>query len=115
MAKIGQFVNDPKLGAYCTITLDSGEKILVNHDKGSLTGGRLSIESSRLMGLRSERIFSCNLDDPQGRAALSGLRRDAQPGSSEATPLGALVDYVKECRSLAEVRQKCDALRPGAN
>ena len=115
MAKIGQFVNDPKLGAYCTITLDSGEKILVNHDKGSLTGGRLSIESSRLMGLRSERLFTCNLEDPQGQAALSGLTRDAQPGSSEATPLGALVEYVKECRSTAEVREKCGSLLTGAS
>lgn len=110
MAKIGQFVNDPKIGAYCSITLDSGEKILVNHDKGSLTGGRLTIESSKLMGLRSEQIFACNLDEPQGQAALAGLTRDARPGSSEATPLGALVEYVKECRSLAEVRDKCGAL-----
>lgn len=115
MAKVGQFVNDPKLGAYCTITLDSGEKILVNHDKGSLQGGRLTIESSRLMGLRSERIFTCNLDEPQGKAALSGLTRDAQPGSAEATPIGALVDYVKECRSVAEVRERCGALMRAAS
>lgn len=36
-----------------------------------------SVESAR-----SERIFACNLDQPQGQAALSGLTRDAQPGSA---------------------------------
>ena len=31
MAKVGQWVTDPKAGAYCRITLDNGEKIVVNH------------------------------------------------------------------------------------
>ena len=39
MGKVGRFVSDPKEGAYCQITLDSGEKILVNHDKGGFKGG----------------------------------------------------------------------------
>ena len=34
MAKVGRFVTDPKAGSYCRITLDSGERILVSHDKG---------------------------------------------------------------------------------
>jgi hypothetical protein len=34
MGKVGRFVTDPKAGAFCQITLDSGEKILVSHDKG---------------------------------------------------------------------------------
>ena len=38
MAKVGRFVTDPKAGAYCQITLDSGEKIVVNHDEGRLQG-----------------------------------------------------------------------------
>ena len=29
MAKVGRFVTDPRAGAYCQITLDTGEKIVV--------------------------------------------------------------------------------------
>ena len=43
MGKVGRFVTDPKAGAYCQIALDSGEKILVSHDKGGFKGGHLSI------------------------------------------------------------------------
>ena len=43
MGKVGRFVSDPKAGAFCQIALDSGEKILVSHDKGGFKGGRLSI------------------------------------------------------------------------
>jgi hypothetical protein len=39
MAKVGRFVVDPKAGAYCQLTLDSGEKLIVNHDKGGFKGG----------------------------------------------------------------------------
>jgi hypothetical protein len=31
MPKVGRFVTDPRAGAYCQITLDSGEKVIVNH------------------------------------------------------------------------------------
>lgn len=34
MGKVGRFVTDPRAGAYCQIVLDSGERIIVNHDKG---------------------------------------------------------------------------------
>jgi hypothetical protein len=108
MAKVGRFVTDPRAGAYCQITLDSGEKIVVNHDKGGFKGGRLTIESSRLMGLRSERVFGCDLDSPEGAAALRRLTANAQ--GVEATPLGAFVGYVKGCGSVAEVKARCAAL-----
>jgi hypothetical protein len=110
MAKVGRFVVDPKAGAYCQITLDSGEKILVNHDKGGFKGGRLTIEVTRFMGFSSDRFFDCDLDSPQGMAMLGQLTRDARPGTTEATPLGALVEYVKACRSVAEVKTRCAAL-----
>jgi hypothetical protein len=113
MSKVGRFVTDPRAGAYCQITLDSGEKILVNHEKGGFKGGLLTIEVSRMMGLRSERIFACHLDSPQGVAALARLTRDAQPGSIEATPLAAFVAYVKDAGSLAELRTRCAALMSG--
>ena len=48
--KASRFVNDPKAGAYCQIVLGTGEKVIVNHDKGG---------------------FACALDSPEGRAARS--------------------------------------------
>ena len=110
MAKVGQFVIDPGAGSYCQITLDSGEKIVISHEKGGHKGGPLTIEVSRFFGLSSARIFRCDLDADEGRAALTQLTRDARPGSVEATPLGAFVEYLKTSRSVAEVKTKCAAL-----
>jgi hypothetical protein len=112
MAKVGRFIVDPKAGAYCQITLDSGEKIVVNHDKGGFKGGRLTIEVTKLFGLSSERIFTCDLDGA-GKAALSALTRDAPEGSLGATPLGAFVEFVKDSRSVSDVKQRCAALPSG--
>jgi hypothetical protein len=108
MAKVGPFVTDPKAGAYCQITLDSGEKIIVNHEKGGFKGGRLTIELSRLMGFKSERIFACDLDSPEGAAALDRLTAGAH--GVDATPLGAFVKHVKDCGVAGEVKIRCAAL-----
>ncbi len=51
MAKVGRFITGPRAGAYCQITLDSGEKILVNH-KGGFNSGWLTIEVSKVHGLQ---------------------------------------------------------------
>ena len=110
MAKVGRFVSDPKAGAYCQITLDSGEKIIVNHDKGGFKGGRLTIEVSKFMGFSSDRIFACDLDSAEGQAALARMAREARPGSVEATPLGACVEHIKGCASVADVKTRCAAL-----
>lgn len=110
MAKVGQWVTDPKAGAYCRITLDSGEKIVVNHDKGGFKGGWVTIERLKLLGLSSDRIFACNLDSEQGKAALSFLTRDAQERSLDATPLGVFVKFLKDCPSVAEVEARCTSL-----
>jgi hypothetical protein len=110
MAKVGRFVTDPKAGAYCQITLDSGEKIVVNHDKGGFKGGRLTIELTKFLGLSSERIFTCDLDGAAGKAALTELTRDAVEGSAVATPLGAFVELVRDCASVADVKKRCAAL-----
>jgi hypothetical protein len=110
MGKVGRFVTDPKAGAYCQIVLDSGEKIIVNHDKGGFRGGSLVIEVSKFMGFSSDRIFTCALDSPEGRATLANLTRDVREGSVEATPLGAFVQYVKDCPSVADVKTRCAAL-----
>jgi hypothetical protein len=111
MSKVGPFVTDPKAGAYCKIHLDSGERIIVNHDKGGFKGGRLTIEVSRLMGFSSEGIFECDLNGPSGAAALGRLTAGAQ--GVDATPLGAMVRYVKDCGSVAEVKTRCAALLTG--
>jgi hypothetical protein len=110
MAQVGRFVTDPKAGSYCRITLESGEKILVNHDKS-----RLTIELSKLFGLSADRLFACDLGTPIGQEVLSRLTRGAQPGTADATPLGALVKYVKDCGTAADVKARCDALATSAS
>lgn len=113
MAKIGRFVTDPRAGAYCHITLDSGEEIVVKHDKGGFKGGMLTIEVLKFMGFASDRIFACNLDSPQGQAILAWLTRGAEPGSVAATPLGAAAEFVRDSGSLAELKPRCAALMSG--
>lgn len=110
MARIGQFVSDPKAGAYCRMTLDSGEKIVVNHDKGGFKGGWLTIERLKLLGFSSDRLFALHLDGEEGRTALGFLTRDAPARSLDATPLGAFVRYLKPCQSVDEVKAHCAAL-----
>lgn len=113
MAKVGRFVTDPKAGAYCQITLDSGEKILVSHDKGGFKGGSVTVTEVKWFGLGSgPTLYRLELDGPDGRAALARLTRGAPPDSARATPLGAVVEYVKEAASLADVRARCAAI-PG--
>lgn len=113
MPKVGRFVTDPRAGAYCQITLDSGERIIVNHEKGGFKGGPLTIEATKFMGLASDRIFACNLDSPQGQSVLAWLTRGAEPGSLAATPLGAAVEFVKDAGTLAELKTRCAALMSG--
>jgi len=113
MPKVGRFVTDPRAGAYCQITLDSGEKIIVSHDKGGFKGGLLTIEVSKFMGLRADRVFICNLDTPGGQEVLAWLTRGAEPGSLAATPLGAAVEFVRDAGTLAELKARCASLGSG--
>jgi hypothetical protein len=110
MGKVGRFISDPKAGAYCHITLDSGEKILVNHDKGGFKGGRLIISQVKWLGLGGETLFQCDLDSAAGKAAMAGLTKGVDPESARATPLGAFVGYVQDCKDIAAVKSKCAAL-----
>lgn len=110
MAKVGQFLVNPLGGTYCQIVLDSGEKILVAHDKGGSRTGSVTIEVTKFMGFSSDRIFTCDLDSPAGLAALGKLTRTARQGSAEATPLGAFVEFVRYCGSVTDVKKKCEAL-----
>lgn len=113
MGKVGPFVTDAKAGAYCQVTLDSGEKILINHDRGGFKGGMLTIEKVKWMGLNSDRIFSYSLDSPEAKAAMTRLTQGVPPDSAWATPLGAFVEYVKDCKSVDDVKAKCAALMSG--
>jgi hypothetical protein len=93
MAEVGPFVTIPRAGAYCQIALDSGEKVIVNHDKGGFAGGRLTIEVPKFMGVGADRIYICDLDSPEGKAILTGLTRGV-PGELPAGVVigpGALV------------------------
>lgn len=110
MGKVGRFVIDPKAGAYCDVTVDNGEKVTVNHEKGGFKGGQLALEKKKWMGLGSERIFSCDLDSAAGKAALARLTAGAPSGTARATPLGAFADYIKDCKSADEAKAKCEAL-----
>jgi hypothetical protein len=113
MPRVGRFVTDPRAGAYCQITLDSGEKVIVNHDKGGFKGGLLTIEVSKFMGLSSDRVFLCNLDTPAGQEVLAWLTRGAELGSLAATPLGAAVEFVRDAGTLAELKARCATLGSG--
>ena len=115
MAKVGRFITDPGAGAYCQVTLDTGEKIIVNHEKGGFKGGRLTIDVSKLLGFSSDQLFACDLDSPRGQAILAWLTRGAEPGSVGATPLGAAVEFVRDSGSLAELRTRCAALMAGGS
>jgi hypothetical protein len=111
--KVGRIMTDPRAGAYCQITLDSGEKVIVNHEKGGSKGGLLTIEVTKFMGFASDRIFARDLDSPAGQSVLAWLTRGAEPGSLAATPLGAAVVFVKDAGTLAELKTRCAALMSG--
>ena len=115
MSKVGRFVTDPRAGAYCQITLDSGEKIVVNHSRGGFRGGILAVELLKFLGLSSERLVTCDLDSPEGRAVLGRLTRDVTPGSVEATPLAAFVGYLKDSASRADLETRWAALMAGSD
>jgi hypothetical protein len=114
MAKVGRFVTDPKAGAYCQIVLDSGEKVLVNHDKGGFKGGTVTVSQVKWMGLASgETFLRLDLDGPAGKAALDQLTKGAPEGSARATPLGAVVERLRDCGTLSDLRARCSALSGG--
>ena len=112
MGKVGRFITDPKAGAYCQVTLDSGDKLIVNHAKGGFKGGPLTIETTKWWG-GGQRIVSIDLDTPQSKAALATLTAGHAAESALATPLGAFAEYVKDCPSVDDVKAKCEALVRG--
>jgi hypothetical protein len=115
MAKIGTFVVDPKAGSYCHLTLDSGDRLVVSHDQGGFKGGTLTVLETRWWGFATgETLLTCDLDSPQGKAALARLTQGVDPKSARATPLGAFVYALAECKSLADARAKCVGVVSGA-
>jgi hypothetical protein len=112
MAKVGRILTIPT-GSYCNITLDSGEKIIVNHEvgsRGASTGARLTVDRLKLMGFSSETVVSIALDTPEGQAALAEVTKAGALGASGA-PLRAFVTYVQGCASVAEVVALCRQLQ----
>lgn len=108
MGKVGQFITDPKAGAYCDVVLDNGDKVLVNHSKGGFKGGWLTIEKRKWFG--SDVLFKCDLDSPPGKAALAQLTRGIPPDDVHATPLYAFVQAIKDLPNAEAVKTKCGAL-----
>jgi hypothetical protein len=110
MAKVGRFVTDPKVGSYCRITLDSGDRIMVSH-QGRGGSGSVAIEEVRWWGfVPGATVFACDLESAQGQRLWTRLVEGAPPGNARTTPLGAVVEYVKRCRSFGEVKAACEAL-----
>jgi hypothetical protein len=110
MAKVGQVVTIPT-GSYCNITLDSGEKIVVNHElggRGASTGARLTVDRLKLMGFSSDRVVQIDFDTPEGKAALVKLTRR---GTALGPPMRLFVAYVQVCASVADVIARCQELR----
>jgi hypothetical protein len=98
-----------EVGACCQVKLDDG-KVVLNHDRGSLDSGTLSATSTKLLGLGAgETIFSCALESPESQAVRAVLPRTAAAGSP-ATPLGALIEFSKDCRTMDDLRARCAAI-----
>ena len=114
MAKVGQVVTIPT-GSYCNITLDSGEKIIVNHElggRGASAGARLSVDRLKLMGFSSEKVVQIDLDTAEGKGALAELMKEGTPGTL-GSPLRLLVTHIHGCASVAEVVARCQQLLQG--
>jgi hypothetical protein len=45
---------------------------------------------------------------------MARLTRGVDPKSARATPLGAFVDSLADCKSLADVRSRCTAIMNAA-
>jgi hypothetical protein len=112
MAKVGRFVVDPKAGAYCQIDLDDGKKVLVNHEKGGPLGGRVTVTEKKLWG--GETFLDLRLETAEGKAALTRLTQGAAPDTAAATPLGAFVEALRSCASVADIRARCATIRTAA-
>jgi hypothetical protein len=112
MGKVGRFVTDPKAGAYCQVTLDSGDKLIVNHARGGFKGGPLTIETTKWWG-GGARIVSIDLDGVAGQAALAKLTAGHAADSTLATPLGAFAEHIKDCASVDDVKARCETLLRG--
>jgi hypothetical protein len=114
MGKVGRFITDPKAGAYCDVTLDNGDRLTINHEKGGFKGGTLTIEKKKWMGLASNRLFVCDLDSTHGKELLGRLTQGVPPDTARATPLGAFAEYVKDCKNADDAKARCEALLAGA-
>jgi len=108
----GRAIRDGSEGrCYCQVTLDSGEKLLVSHDRGGFGGGTVTVQEVRWWGIAAgDILLRCDLERDEGRRLLARLVHGAPPTSARATPLGAFVEQIKECRSLGEAKAKCMAL-----
>jgi hypothetical protein len=113
MSKVGRSAPHPGDVTYCRVRLDSGEKVLVSHEKSGDQNGRLAVEIPRWLGLNSERVCVLDLDTVEGRASMLRVLA-VVPQSTHATPLESLVEYVQEARDTDDVRWRCRALYAGA-
>ena len=105
---------DPRAGASRRIILGSGETFVVTHSKGGFRGGVLAVERLIFMGLCSERLFVCDLDSPEGRAALARLTDEGAFAEIEPSPLAAFAHYLETASSQADLEGRWAALISGS-
>ena len=102
MVKVGAVITT-STGSYCSVELDSGEKLLVTHHEGRGTGSpgeRLTVERIKFLDFSSEPAVDLSLNGIDGQAVLAAL---AGEGIEQGALLRRFVEYLAGCRSLAEV------------
>ena len=114
MAKVGRFVTDPRAGSYCYVTVDTGEKLLVSHEKSGQKG-RLTVALVKLWGLNSETLFTASLDSPERTGhprPPDGRRHRGIRGCDPVRRVGALPEGRRlPGRGAREVRSTGRAVR----
>ena len=94
MSKVGRFVTDPRAGAYCQITLDSGEKIVVDHSRGGFQGGIFAVEV-RSSWDSAPSGWSCATWTAGGSGGAGSADPRCRARERRATPLAAFVGYLR--------------------
>ena len=113
MGKVGRFITDPKAGAYCQVTLDSGDKLVVNHAKGGFKGGPAHDRDDQVVGRRSahrqHRSRQCGGEGGPGEADRRA------PGGAACWPRrsGPSRSSSRTAASVDDVKAKCEALLRG--
>jgi hypothetical protein len=74
----------------------------------------VTVSQVKWMGLASgETFLRLDPDRPAGQAVLARLTAGAPEGSVRATPLGAVVEHLRDCGTLGDVRARLSGISSG--